>query len=75
MTLNINGSEVKISVKGEFSNKANKEDTMYFLNELCCYLGEARRRYEELGLNALAETAETARHDIHKELDAKGFYK
>ena len=56
--------EVDIKVKSPYSDKFNKQDTMAFLNELCCYLGEARNMYKLMGLNGLEKSADKTYTDI-----------
>jgi len=74
MRLKVRDKEVDIKVKGPYDDKFNKEATMGFLNELCCYLGEARNMYRMLGAESLQTAAEDTRYDIYTILDNLGLY-
>lgn len=74
MKLMIAGNEVEIKVKGEYSEKFNKEDTMAFLCELNCNLYAAENMYKLEHLDGLAKRSRKLVNDIHNELDKRGYY-
>lgn len=74
MKLTINGAEVEIKVKGRYSEKYNKEDTMYFLNTMCGAFGDSAQIRNMIGLNAIAKESEEIKHDIYNHLEGLGFY-
>lgn len=75
MKLQIGTYEVEIKVKDEYSQRANKNDTQYFLNELCCYLSEASRSYDNTNFHKLSENVQSWNTSIYEELTKQGFYK
>lgn len=75
MKLTLNGWEIEVKAKSQFKDRANKQDTMYFLNDLACYALEAKQRYKDLGLYGLAEEAQEFQMGIHDALDKAKFYK
>jgi len=74
MRLKVRGFEVDIKAK-EYEERMNKQETMEFLNQLICFIGEAERRYRESGFYALEKSARETREDIYKVLEANGLYK
>lgn len=74
MRLTINGAEVEIKVKGKYSSRANKQDTMFFLNTLSIWASEAANHYRYEGAEALEKDARTCGMDIYNALDAAGLY-
>lgn len=74
MKLNINGYEVDIKVKDKYSDRANKDDAMAFLNTLAIWAAEARDHYRKEGFGGLADVANIWQKDINTALDNKGFF-
>lgn len=75
MKLQIGTYEVEITVKDEYSIRANKIDTQYFLNELSCYLSEAEKSYDNTNFHELSENVQSWNTSIYEELAKQGFYK
>lgn len=75
MKLNINGYEVEIRAKDRYSSRANKADTMHFLNTLSIWASEAARTYRTEGCKSLEKNANNAADDIYNALSAAGLYK
>ena len=75
MKLRIGDYEVTINAHDtDLHEKNNKEDTKRFLNEICCYIGEATYRLKEMGLNHALKRADTYHTDIFNALDGTGYY-
>lgn len=74
MKLTINGAEVEIKVKDKYSEKYNKEDTMYFLNSLAIAYRNSAEWESRIGCPAIAEESEEIRQDIFNYLEGLGFY-
>ena len=75
MKLNIDGFEVEIKAKMTGNDRANKTDTMYFLNKISIWASEAAKHERTEGFITLAESYETAGEIIYDTLEAAGFYK
>ena len=74
MRLKIDGMEVEIKVKGQYAKRFNKEDTMYFLNNVSLYASLAYAYYEERGHEASASRADEFSNDIYAHLKEIGCY-
>lgn len=75
MTITINGYEVNITAKYGSKDKANKHDTMAVLNQISIWASEAAARYNQVGCNAISESAKNAHIEIYNQLENKGYYK
>lgn len=75
MKLRIGEYEVDIKVKhSKCGGKANKADTMYFLNDLVCICADSARLNRMLGTHSIADESEKYHDDIYNYLKAKGLY-
>lgn len=76
MKLELGDYEVEVKAKdiNLGHQKFNQNDTMYFLNELSCFLSEATRRYEETGYHALSSNCDEMQQAIYNQLKEIGFY-
>lgn len=75
MKLTINGYEVEIKAKANYNSRANKLDTMHFLNTLSIWASEAARTYRMERCESLEKNANKAADDIYTVLSAAGLYK
>lgn len=74
MKLIINGDTVEIRVKSKYSERANKKDTLYFLNDLGLFAYEAKEHYKILGLHGAEMEAKQAADDIYNYLKTNDFF-
>lgn len=75
MKLTIGEYEVEIKVKhSKYGQKANKTDTMNFLNTLSIFCKDAARYNRMLGAYSINDEAEQYGKDIYEYLEAKGVY-
>lgn len=75
MKLIIDEYEVDIKVKhSKYGQKANKTDTMNFLNTLSIFCTDSARLNRMLGTDSIADEAEQYSKDIYEYLEAKGAY-
>ena len=75
MKLIIDEYEVDIKVKhSKYGKKANKADTMDFLNTLSIFCTDSARLNRMLGTHSIADEAEQYGKDIYGYLEAKGAY-
>lgn len=75
MKVVIDGYEVEIKAKSEYSERYNKADTMAVLNTLAIYAGEAACRYSEIGFMALKKRAMKTQDSIVDVLEKAEYYK
>lgn len=76
MKINIEqNTEVNITAKSSFSNRSNKNDLMYFLNELAIVYKDASAFNAGLGLDALAKDYREKGDLLYKICDEMGAYK
>ena len=74
MKLIINDYEVTITAKYKYNNRANKRDTAAVLNTMSIFATEASNHYTQIGMHALAKTAEKVGSEIFHYLDEQGVY-
>lgn len=74
MKVRVNGYEVEIKARDLSRDRANKKDTLQFMNDICCLAIEAREHYEMEGYVALTEEAESFRKAFFKVCDENGLY-
>ena len=72
MKLRIGDNVVTITAKNDYNIG---QDTLRFLNTLCCVFGEASRFNEEYGFNAVAKEYRDCCNEIYEFLNARGLYK
>lgn len=76
MKLMINGYEVEIKAKAKWSKRANKEDTMDFLNTISLLASEAAKYNEQIKAHdAVAEWCDRISDEIYNVLKENGAYK
>lgn len=80
MKIMIDDYEVEIKAKWNGNglhdeDRMNKEDTLSAIAQIVIWLGEAKERYAELGLNALGKRATENYRKLVNVLDAKGYFK
>ena len=68
-------TEINITAKSSFSDRANKIDLMYFLNELAIVYKDASDFNAGLGLDALAKDYREKGDLLHKICEEMGAYK
>lgn len=74
MKLNIGFYEVEIKARAFGNEKANKRDTMYFLNHLALALDFAAERCHGESQHGTARCYESESDNIDDVLQEKGFY-
>ena len=74
MKFTFDGMEIEIKAKNQYSNRANKADTLSFLNTLSIYAAETANRYRNIGMNALAERADELNEILYDLCDENGVY-
>lgn len=75
MTIMIDGFEVEIKARGFGKERYNKADTMYLLNTISLWAGEAAEKWSREGSEAIAKDARHNSNAIYKFLEGKGLYK
>lgn len=75
MKITIGEYELNIKVTRAYNDRANKADTLAFLNEMCIWLIEANRSYQKNGLEALEKRTDKQYNELFKQLEEKGYYK
>ena len=75
MKLNINGYEVSISAKLSWKERANKQDTLSFLNELALIYADAATTSENGGYHNTARRYQNVAHELHEFNKEHGLYK
>ena len=72
MKISIGDYEVEINATRK--EGPNKEDTIYFLNQLSILASEAEKSFKAEGYKALAEDAHIIAEDIYNALSDLGIY-
>lgn len=75
MKFNLGDNIVEIKVKSSHRDKANKMDTMCFLNELSMVFHEASVSYTYKNCPGLARSAEEQSIQLYELLEGMGLYK
>lgn len=76
MKINIeHNTEINVTAKRSFSDRANKTDLMYFLNELSIVYKDASAFNAGLGLDALAKDYREKGDLLYKICEEMGAYK
>ena len=74
MKLTIGNYEVEVKAKGYGASRMNDKDAQYFLNMIASEMYSASRWREAENYPALAQESGDMANQIHRALDAKGFY-
>ena len=74
MKITWNNNEIEIRVKNEYNDKATKQDTMQFINQLLIWSYEAAETNKRRGFDMSAENAMSFNKEVYQQLEKKGFY-
>lgn len=74
MKIIINGYEVSVSAKHVWQEKASKQSTLEFLNELSIVYSEASEYNKETGYSQIADTYKEASDNLYVFNNEHGLY-